>query len=311
MVQKIAVKAGQGVVQLISEGKTVLKVVTMPTQLRTDLPRQMPPTVPANPNSDPHPFASVNPQGTPMLTSPSTSHPQQVRMPVNQLVGLNFSNGRLPAQKLVDLQASFPAHMVPKVSAPQRTPASHSQGPLIINSNGLTRRGYPASTPTKEINNQPNLQPIAVFSPTVPKQSPSSNPPAVSSIPSWAPGGSKPLIKQVKTSSGQLVWAQAVSSEQIHGSDKAVFKFKALGPVDPKNPNTPPPGLLPQVAPIQPCKEPSIQADSNKTQQVVVCPFSNCTETFSSLEELYSHGAFHGSKGEKGSCPHCKIGYNR
>ena len=340
VVQRIALKAGQGVVQMTVEGRTVLKVVEVPNHQRAGpstnglsktagLPlhrlaqasasRQS--SAPAN-NSLPLGIFPSNAKGyKPAITPSNSSHPQQVGTPVrvktftpptmqqhaSQPVKMPHKIGSLPAlhwttQQLADLQASFPAHMMPKTSAPpgkpppqtQRDPPSSARTPVIINSKGLSQPGNstPPSSNVSKI--QPHQQLKSV---SIPSSAPSSS---SSSIPSWAPGGSKPLIKQVKTSTGQLVWAQAVSSEQIPGSDKAVFKFKALGPVDPNNPNTPPPALKPDAT--QPTK---------KTNLNLVCPFANCSETFSTLDEMNIHGGLHGLNGEKGSCPHCKIGYNR
>ena len=358
MVQRIALKAGQGVVQTIIEGRTVLKVVEVPNHQMAGvpsqgptktagLPSQMLPTTSSSPHTAPQSFVPPKSQDVGMqrfvkgllkpATSTSTSsHLQQVGIPVRvktftpptmqqqqqqlvkqQLVNMSQKSTGLGStihwtnQQLADLQASFPAHMVPKTSAPHgkpspqtlRGPLSLVRTPVIVNSNGLQRTA-PPSTNVPKI--QPNQQPKPVSSTTVPTPDSapsSSNPP----IPSWAPGGSKPLIKQVKTSTGQLVWAQAVSSEQIPGSDKAVFKFKALGPVDPNNPNTPPPALKPELT--QPRKEPTIQP--KKTQGALHCPFENCSETFSTLQEMDIHGGMHGAAGKKASCPHCKIVYNR
>ena len=364
MVQKIALKAGQGVVQMTIEGRTVLKVVEVPNhqmaspsphglsktaglppnRLTKGFDKASPATAPQSyaprsnhplgkfhanakgynkPSSTPSGIFQSNAKGYAAATTPSiSSHLQQVVTPVQVK---NFTpptmqqQARLPVkmpqktvglptihwtpQQLADLQASFPAHMLPKTSAPQGkppppTPLSSVRTPVIINSNGLPGLGNPASTNVPKIQPNQQLKPVTIQKPvSIPSSAPSSS---NSSIPSWAPGGSKPLIKQVKTSTGQLVWAQAVSSEQIPGSDKAVFKFKALGPVDPNNPNTPPPALKPDAT--QPTK---------KTNLNLACPFANCSETFSTLDEMNIHGGLHGFNGEKGSCPHCKIGYNR
>ena len=354
MVQKISLKAGQGVVQMILEGRTVLKVVEVPTSHQTPShvspkPASLPPRMLSSTHAAQQSFAPTNSHqlgipaqgytnGIPVkvktFTPPTVQQQQQQG---SQLVvkmtpkATGLPTIPLTTQQLADLQARFPSHMVPKTTAlpdnlrlletswkpPPKIlqgPLSSVKTPLIINSNGL--RGYRAPLSANEPKIQPNQQPKPVSSTGVlkPSSAPSSsNPP----IPSWAPGGSKPLIKQVKTSSGKLVWAQAVSSEQIPGSDKAVFKFKALGPVDPNNPNTPPPALKPETN--RPCKEPTIQPKKTQgaslfNQEAIsklVCPFANCSEAFSTLGEMDIHGSMHGDRGEKGSCPHCKIGYNR
>jgi len=65
----------------------------------------------------------------------------------------------------------------------------------------------------------------------------------------------KTKLQQLKLPSGQLVWAQAVASEPIPGSDKAKIQFKVIGPVkstqqvpgvvqiNPHNPHAPTPAF--------------------------------------------------------------------
>ena len=103
--------------------------------------------------------------------------------------------------------------------------------------------------------------------------------------------------------------AQAISIEKIPGSNSANFKFKAIGPVDPKNPNTPPSPL--KMLSTQPSRGPVIQSSPKRMQGPYLCPFANCSMTFKTLQEMDIHGNLHGANGEKAYCPHCKIGYNR
>jgi len=174
----------------------------------------------------------------------------------------------------------------------QATPAQPQPSPLPL----------PTSSPTILAPKGPP-QPTATSSATPTFLTPTSTPTPTSSatpaVPSWAPGGSKPLIKQVRTTAGRLVWAQAVSSEPIPGSDKAVFKFKTLCPVDPLHPHTPPTPLL------APTPKPPAPPSS------LTCPFPSCSTVCTSLAELDMHGARHQIKGEKAACPHCKLTYNR
>ena len=273
--QKISLKPGQGLVQMVANNKTVLKVVDVPTSHQQNL--NIGAQVVANNRS-----------------TQSTSKPLQPNV---------VPMGTVSNLKLAQLQANFPAHMLPKVSSSTGQQTQQRQPPLIVNSNGVSRRGFPTPSPATVPKNQLDLSP---------KPSPAETttiPSVTSSIPSWAPGGSKPLIKQVKTSDGQLVWAQAISVEKIPGSNSANFKFKAIGPVDPKNPNTPPSPL--KMLSTQPSKGPVIQSSPKQMQGPYLCPFANCSMTFKTLQEMDIHGNLHGANGEKAYCPHCKIGYNR